>query len=85
MISVKAHYNQSRIVFLDPIKADIVTAELNIVIIPSEKKHSEIFSQKNDCASRRSGEEEFKQLGLAAFFDTDDDANVDWENYFGIK
>ena len=37
MISVKAHYNQGRIVFLDPIKADIVTAELNIVITPSEK------------------------------------------------
>jgi hypothetical protein len=33
MISVKAHYNQGRIVFLEPIPADIVTAELNIVII----------------------------------------------------
>jgi len=59
MISVKAHYNQGRIVFLEPIPADIVTAELNIVIIPSEKKPAEIFSQKHDCSSRRSGEEEF--------------------------
>ena len=42
MIAVKAKYNQGHIEFLEPIPADIVTAELNIIVIPltSLKKHS---------------------------------------------
>ena len=30
-------------------------------------------------------EEEFKALGLKAFFDTEDDADVDWEEVFDVK
>lgn len=85
MIAVKAQYNQGRIEFLDPIPADIVTAELNIIVIPSEKKPATVIPADVYLARRRSSEEEFMQIGLAAFFDTDDDANVDWEDYFGLK
>ncbi len=28
-------------------------------------------------------EEEFKAIGIISFFDTDDDADVDWEDCFG--
>jgi hypothetical protein len=44
-------------------------------VIPSDAYHVQM----------RSSEQEFKQIGLAAFFDTDDDANVDWEDCFGLK
>lgn len=29
-------------------------------------------------------EEEFRHIGLAAFFDTEDDVTVDWEECFGL-
>ena len=30
-------------------------------------------------------EKEFKTIGVHAFFDTNDDADVDWEDWFGLK
>jgi len=85
MIAVKAQYNQGLVVFLEPIPADIVKAELNIIVIPSEKIPLTGIPADADRSIRISGEEEFKQIGIASFFDTDDDARVDWEDYFGVK
>jgi hypothetical protein len=85
MIAVKAQYNHGHIVFPEPIPADIDTAELNIIVIPSVKNPAAVFPADVYRVRQISGEEEFKQIGLASFFDTDDDANVDWEDYFGVK
>ena len=85
MIAVKALYDQGRIEFIEPIPANIATAELNIVVIPSDSI-SAVGNPADTLRVRgKSSEEDFKEIGLAAFFDTDDDTNVDWEDYFGLE
>lgn len=85
MLALKAQYNQGRIKLLEPMPKDIVSAELNIIVIPSEQKHKISIPADADHVQEPSSEYEFKQIGLAAFFDTDDDADVDWEDCFGLK
>jgi hypothetical protein len=67
MISVKAHYNQGRIVFLDPIKADIVTAELNIVITPSEKIQRRYFLKRMIVSVKDRAKKSLYNLTLPLF------------------
>jgi hypothetical protein len=31
-----------------------------------------------------SNEDDYKIIGLNAFFDTEDDINIDWKNYFSL-
>lgn len=85
MLAVKARYHRGRVEFLEPIPDDIVTAELNVIVIPSEINPVVAIPADSYRVRDRSSEEEFLQIGLAAFFDTDDDANVDWEGYFGLN
>lgn len=85
MLAIKAKYNKGRVQFIEPMPANIVSAELNIIVIPSEKKVEGVIPADEYFLQARSSEEEFKHIGLAAFFDTDDDANVDWEECFGLK
>ena len=85
MLALKAQYTQGRIELLEPMPADIISAELNIIVIPSEQKTKITIPADAYRVSERSSEDEFKQIGLAAFFDTEDDAEVDWEDCFGLK
>lgn len=85
MLAIKARYNQGRIELIEPMPANILSAELNIIVIPSEIKVENAIPADEYHVRTRSSEEEFKQIGLAAFFDTDDDVNVDWEDCFGLK
>jgi len=85
MLAIKAHYNQGRIELIEPMPANIFSAELNIIVIPSEIKFETAIPADEYNVRIKSSEEEFKQIGLAAFFDTDDDADVDWEDCFGLK
>ncbi len=85
MLAIKAQYNLGRIELIEPMPANILSAELNIIVIPSEKKAEAVIPSDAYHVQMRSSEQEFKQIGLAAFFDTDDDANVDWEDCFGLK
>ncbi|MCK9362303.1 MAG: hypothetical protein M0P74_01690 [Syntrophales bacterium] len=85
MLAIKAQYKAGRIELIEPIPADILSAELNIIVIPSEETNETTIPAAEYHARRRSSDEEFKQIGLAAFFDTNDDANVDWEAYFELK
>ena len=36
-------------------------------------------------AEPTTSESEFKAIGLASFFDTQDDTHVDWEDMFDVK
>ena len=36
-------------------------------------------------SERTTSESEFKVIGLASFFDTQDDAHVDWEDMFDVS
>ncbi|HEC00258.1 MAG TPA: hypothetical protein ENI91_01065 [Sphingomonadales bacterium] len=85
MLAIKAKYEKGRIELLEPIPAEVETAELNIVVIPSKKKNAPKISADEFIARTKTSEEEFKQIGLAAFFDNDNDADIDWEDYFGLK
>ena len=33
----------------------------------------------------KNAEDDFKQISLNAFLNSEDDADVDWEDYFGLK
>ena len=44
------------------------------MVIPSKK-----LVKENDSES------EYKLIGLTEFFDIEDDATINWEEYFGIK
>ena len=85
MLAIRAQYSAGRIELIEPMPANILSAELNIIVIPSEKTNETTIPAAEYHVRRKSSEEEFKQIGLAAFFDTDDDANVDWEAYFELK
>ena len=85
MLAIKAQYIHGRIEFIEPIPADILSAELNIIVIPSVINVETAIPSDEYLVRIRTSEEEFKQIGLAAFFDSDDDANVDWEDCFGLK
>ncbi len=62
-----------------------MTAELNIIVMPSEKISTPVIPADVYRVHKKSSEEAFGQIGLAAFFDTNDDASIDWEGYFGLK
>lgn len=85
MQAVKGYYKNQKIQLLEPFPETVREAELSIVIHPVETKpaispYSNAYIAKKMCS-----EEEFRAFGLSAFLDTDDDANVDWEEWFGIK
>jgi len=84
MLTLKAKYEKGRIELLDPMPADIERAELHVIVIPSEKRKETLPSQE-DPGQPGTSEAEFKETGLTAFFDTEDDAEIDWEEYFGLK
>lgn len=85
MLTIKGYYRQGHIELAEPIPSDIQSAELNIVVIPSQDSGKLAIPADAYHVRRHASEEEFRQIGLAAFFDTDDDAQVDWEKYFGLK
>ena len=82
MLAVKARYYRGVIQLLEPIPAEIVSAELNIIVIPSELP-AESAPAADACHG--SAELEFKAIGLAGFADAEDDVDVDWEEHFGLN
>jgi hypothetical protein len=71
MLAIKGHYKNGQVNLLNPIP-NIEEAELYIVVI--EKPNMS-----------KSPEEEFEEIGLHHFFDTDDDKDIDWEDVFDVK
>ena len=85
MLAIKADYNNGKITFIDALPDRIKKARLTIVV-DSEDEQGEILIPAQEFAQKqRSSEEEFELIGLQSFFDTEDDKNVDWEDYFGLK
>jgi hypothetical protein len=82
---IKGIYKNGKVELIESLDS-IQSADLYIVVIPhkgdkinqGDAKHISI----NKCTQ---SEEEFKQMGLAHFFDTNDDINVDWEEVFGLE
>ena len=70
MLAIKGYYKDGHIELAEPMPETISSAELNIVVIPENKSNSEV---------------DFKAIGLNSFFETKDDAEIDWEKFFGLK
>jgi len=58
-------------------------AELFIVVLDKKEENSEI--SKTLIATEKNSEQEFKAIGLASYFDTDEDHEVDWEEVFDVR
>jgi len=85
MIALRAQYNNGRIELLEPMPPEIVHAKLNIVVIADEIQSGDRISVNEFDKKYISGEKEFQHLGMNSFFKEDDDADVDWEELFGIR
>ena len=84
MLAIKGKLKNGKIEMLEPIK-NIKSADLYIVVIPDTVDKADYETAHEAFQGRvMESEEEFKQLGLTSFFDTEDDKNVDWEDVFGL-
>jgi len=82
MQAVKALYKEGRIQLLEPLQG-VTEAELFVIVLDKIEQAGNVvttFSPMED-----NSEQEFKSLGLASFFDTNEDNNVDWEEMFDVK
>ncbi|OQW71738.1 MAG: hypothetical protein BVN35_15490 [Proteobacteria bacterium ST_bin11] len=82
MQAIKAIYKDGNIQLLSPMP-DINEAELFIIVLDKDKQSNAVASSFRNTPSN--SEEEFQALGLANYFDTEDDNNVDWEELFDVK
>jgi len=84
MLAIKGKLKNGKIEMLESIRG-IKSADLYIVVIPDNDDRG-TYKTVNEVFHGRvmESEEEFKQIGLSSFFDTEDDKNVDWEDVFGL-
>lgn len=82
MQAVKAIYRNGNIQLLEPLTG-IEQAELLVVVL------DQLGKTGMPATSFRSvpddSDQDFTALGMASFFDTDDDNQVDWEEVFDVK
>jgi hypothetical protein len=70
LFAIKCYYKDGHIELTESIPEAISSAELNIVVMPEQISNSEA---------------EFQAIGLNSFFKTKDDAEIDWEKFFGLE
>jgi hypothetical protein len=63
----------------------IKKARLTIVVESDEEQEKFSIPAQEFTFAPKDSESEFKLIGLNSFFDTEDDKNVNWEDYFGLK
>ena len=85
MQAVKALYKEGKIQLLEPLQGITVAELLVIVLDKSEPTTHNQLPTLLTQHSALSAEEDIKSLGLASFFDTNEDNNVDWEDMFDVK
>ncbi|MDX2480965.1 MAG: hypothetical protein QNK24_11605 [Desulfuromusa sp.] len=82
MQTVKAPYKERNIQLLTPIQ-EVDEAELFIIVL--DKYEQAIVQAKIFSPQQSSSEQGFKPIGLASFFDGNEDNNVDWGSFFNVK
>jgi len=82
MQAVKALYKHGNIELLEPLN-DVEEAELFIVVLDKKKENSDVV--RTFVSREENSEHEFKAIGLASYFATDEDNDVDWEEVFDVK
>ncbi len=82
MQAVKAIYRQGRIELLAPLQG-VTEAELFVIVLDNSERTGEAV--RSFMPLEANSEQEFKAIGLASFFDSNEDNNVDWEDMFDAK
>jgi hypothetical protein len=82
MQAVKAIYKDGHIHLLSPLLG-VDEAELFVIVLDKDDAAGGVARSFRTAPS--TSEEEFQAIGLAGFFDTEDDSNVDWEDIFDVK
>ena len=82
MQAVKALYKDGKIQLLAPLQ-DVTEAELFVIVLDKVEQTGNVVTTFTPIEAN--SEQEFKALGLASYFDTNEDNNVDWEEMFDVK
>ena len=82
MQAVKALYKEGKIQLLEPLHG-VTEAELFVIVLDKNEQTGNAVNTFSPIDVN--SEQEFKSLGLASFFDTNEDKNVDWEEMFDVK
>lgn len=85
MIAIRADYIDGKITFIEPMPVQIRKAKLTIVVEPENEPEKISIPEKEYMVMEKDSEAEYKLIGLHSFFDTEDDKNINWEDYFGLK
>lgn len=85
MLAIKADYSNGKITFIDAMPERIKKARLTIVVESEDEPEKKTIPVQEFAFAKKDSESEFKLIGLNSFFDTEDDKNVNWEDYFGLK
>ncbi len=83
MQAVKAIYKNGNIQLLSPLK-DIEEAELFVIVLDKNDQMGSV-AESFRVRESSSSEDDFQAIGLAGFFDTEEDNNIDWEELFDAK
>jgi hypothetical protein len=82
MQAVKALYKEGHIQLLEPLQG-VTEAELFVIVLDKNEQTGNVGTTFSPIEVN--SEQEFKSLGLASFFDTNEDNHVDWEEMFDVK
>ena len=85
MIAIRADYIDGKITFIEPMPVQIRKAKLTIVVDPENEPEKISIPDKEYLVMEKDSETEYKLIGLHSYFDTEDDKNINWEDYFGLK
>ncbi len=85
MIAIRADYKDGKITLIEPMPEQIRSAKLTIVVEPENDPEKITIPDKEFIVMEKDSETEYKLIGLNSFFNTEDDKNINWEDYFGLK
>ncbi len=85
MLTIKANYKDGKITLIEQMPVQIRKAKLTILVEPDDEPEKTTIPDNEIMVIEIDSESEYKLIGLNAFFDTDNDKNINWEEYFGLK
>jgi len=85
MLALKADYKNGKITFIEPMPDEIKHARLTIVVEPADEPVYYTIPAQEFAVMDKDTEAEYKLIGLNSFFDSENDKNIDWEDFFGLK
>ena len=85
MLAIKANYKDGKITLIDQMPVQIRKAKLTSVVEPYDEPEKTTIPAQEFMVMEKDSEAEYKLIGLNAFFDTENDKNINWEDYFGLK